>query len=58
MSKKGFPMDWYFQLYNLPRILISRNLDDLIELIPEKFDSKLHLPENLDLILTDWKNWC
>lgn len=56
MSKKNGPMDLYFQYYNLTRILISRNLDDLIELVYEKTDSKLHLPENLELICNDYKN--
>lgn len=50
-------MDYFFQHYNLPRILISRNKGDLIPLIAEKFDHRLHLPENLDLIENEWRNY-
>lgn len=57
MSRRNTPMDYYFQHYNLPRILISRNKGDLIPLIAEKFDHRLHLPENLSLIENEWRNY-
>jgi len=57
MSRKNGVMDWYFQLYNLPRILIAQHYEDLVELAFEKFDRNLHLDENLNEIKNDWKKW-
>ena len=52
MSKKNGVMDWYFQIYNLFRIL--KELPDFWE---KYVDWQLHLPENIDNLKNFWREY-
>lgn len=60
MSKKGEPMNRYFQLYNLYRLSTLRDIP--IDIGIEDIDSELHLPEHISIFLNqscknmNWRN--
>lgn len=54
MTKKGFPMDSWFQIYNLNRLEILGKI-----IVPNSFelDFTLTFTENLKEIQREIKNW-
>jgi hypothetical protein len=50
-------MDWWFQSYNLSRVLIARSRWDLLEVGYELLDYKLHFDENLHRITNYYKEF-
>ena len=57
MSKKGSPMDNYFQLYNLFRIASLNNLEHKIfEINIEDIEPSMYFPETLEYFLGNYKN--
>lgn len=53
MSQKGGIMDWYFQIYNIFRIM---DVDCLPDDFMKYVDFSLHLPENLQILTNIWRN--